>query len=130
MKNPLVADTMAVVLRLERRRLPQQVRIAFEEAEEGDRTLYIPAMVLAEIGYLSERGRIETTLQEVTTYGATHPTIEVQPITQEIIIQTFEIDDIPELHDRIIAGTAFVRQLPLITNDPVISDSQHVTVMW
>jgi len=130
MNNPLVADTMAVVLRLERRRLPQQVRIAFEEAEEGDRTLYIPAMVLAEIGYLSERGRIETTLQDVTIYSATHPTIEVQPITEEIIIQTFEIDDIPELHDRIIAGTAFVRQLPLITNDPVISDSQHVTVMW
>ena len=34
---PVVADTMALVLRLERRRLPSQVRVFFEEVEQGDR---------------------------------------------------------------------------------------------
>jgi PIN domain nuclease of toxin-antitoxin system len=126
----MVTDTMAVVLRLERRRLPQRVRMIFVEAENGDRTLYIPAMVLAEIGYLSERGRIDATLDQVNAYCGTHPTIEVLPITQEIITRTFEIDDIRELHDRIIAGTAYSRDLPLITNDPIISGSQYVTVIW
>ena len=130
MNNAVITDTMAVVLRLERRRLPQQVRIIFEEAEKGNRNLYIPAMVLAEIGYLAERGRIDLTLQDVITYSATYTTIEVQAITEEIITRSFEIDDIPELHDRIIAGTALMRQLPLVTNDPVITDSQYVTVVW
>jgi PIN domain nuclease of toxin-antitoxin system len=130
MNNSVVADTMAVVLRLERRRLPQHVRIAFEEAENGRRNLYIPAMVLAEVGYLAERGRIEASLADVMSYIGRYVTIEVQAITGEVIKQSFEIDDIPELHDRIIAGTARMRQLPLITNDPVISDSQHVTVIW
>jgi PIN domain nuclease of toxin-antitoxin system len=130
MNNPVVADTMAVVLRLEGRRLPQRVRLIFAEAEEGERGLCIPVMVLAEIGYLSERGRIEATLHQVTSYCATHPTIEVLSLTQEIITHSFEIDDIPELHDRMIAGTAYTRQLPLITNDPIISDSHYVTVIW
>jgi predicted nucleic acid-binding protein len=102
----------------------------FEEAEQGVRTLLIPAMVLVEIGYLSERRRIETTLQEVNTYCATHPTIVVVPLTQEIIARSFEIDDIPELHDRLIAGTAYSQQLLLLTNDPVISHSRSVSVVW
>ena len=89
MNNAVITDTMAVVLRLERRRLPQQVRIIFEEAEKGNRNLYIPAMVLAEIGYLAERGRIDLTLQDVITYSATYTTIEVQAITEEIITRSF-----------------------------------------
>lgn len=130
MNNGMILDTMAVVLRLERRRLPQSVRRIFLEAEDGERRLYIPAMALAEIGYLSERGRIDATLHEVDTYCAIHPTIEVHALTQEIILRSFVIDDIPELHDRLIAGTAYTRDLPLITNDPIISTSQYVTVVW
>jgi len=62
MSNSYIADTMALVLRLERRRLPQEVKAVFEEAENDNAGIFIPAMVLAEIGYLSERSRIETTL--------------------------------------------------------------------
>lgn len=38
----------------------------------------------------------------------------------------FEIKDIPELHDRLIAGTAKYLNLPLITNDPIILKSESV----
>jgi len=39
---------------------------------------------------------------------------------------TFEMTDIPELHDRLIAGTARHLNLPLITNDPELLDSTFV----
>jgi len=128
--NEWVVDTMALVLKLERRRCPQQVRTIFEEAEHGLTTLYVPALVLVEIGYLSERGRIDATLDEATNYCRTHQTIEMMPLTHDIILRSFEIDDIPELHDRLIAGTAATLQLPLITNDPVIAHSSYLTVIW
>jgi predicted nucleic acid-binding protein len=51
-------------------------------------------------------------------------------MTEEIIEKTFEIDDIPELHDRIIAGTALKTGLELITNDPIIAGSRFVKVIW
>jgi PIN domain nuclease of toxin-antitoxin system len=127
---PVVADTMALVLRLERRRLPSQVRVFFEEVEQGDRNLFIPAMVALEIGYLSERGRIDASLQDITNYCQTYRNAEVIPITIEIIQKSFEIDDIPELHDRIISGTAYTLDHPRITNDPIISNSKYVKVFW
>jgi PIN domain nuclease of toxin-antitoxin system len=130
MNEAVAIDTMALVLRLEHRRLPQQVRTLFAEAEEGRRHLLIPAMVLVEIGYLSERGRIDLTLDEVRRYCARCPTVEEVPLTQSVIIHSFGIDDIRELHDRLIAGTASYRNAPLLTNDPLITRSRHLTVIW
>lgn len=130
MKQCLVSDTMAIVLRIEQRRLPQTVRTLFEAVERGECTIYLPAMSLAEIGYLSERKRIDATLQHVSAYCATYPDIEILPLTHEIITQSFEIDDVPELHDRLIAGTAYAKKWQLITNDPVIARSRYVSAIW
>lgn len=130
MNSKYVVDTMAVVLRLEKRKLGRKVKAIFDEAEKGRATLFVPAMVLAEIGYLSERNKIDTNLKEVRDYCLKYPTVQVEAITEEIIHKSFEIDDIPELHDRIIAGTARLKNLELITNDPMIIDSKFVTTIW
>ena len=130
MSNSYVADTMALELRLERRRLPQEVKAVFEEAENDNAGIIIPAMVLAEIGYLSERRRIETSLTEVKSYCSDHKLTKVEPITELIIEKSFQIDDIPELHDRIIAGTAYSMEMQLLTNDPTISKSKYISVVW
>lgn len=130
MKNSFVIDTMALVLRLEKRKLSQKVNAIFNNAENGDVDLIIPAMVVAEVGYLAERKRIETNLKDLRKYCSKYKSIVIEPITEEIIERTFEIDDIPELHDRIIAGTALKKGLKLITNDPVISCSRFINVIW
>ncbi len=130
MKNSFVIDTMALVLRLEKRKLSQKVNAIFNNAENGDVDLIIPAMVVAEVGYLAERKRIETNLKDLKKYCSKYKSIVIEPITEEIIERTFEIDDIPELHDRIIAGTALKKGLKLITNDPVISCSRFINVIW
>jgi len=39
-------------------------------------------------------------------------------------------NDIPELHDRIIAGTALKVGTKLITNDPIIARSKFVEIIW
>ena len=40
------------------------------------------------------------------------------------------ITDIPELHDRLIAATARIHNVELITNDPVIQASAFVRTIW
>ncbi len=130
MSRDFAADTMALVLRLERRRLPLSVKQIFEEIERGEGALSIPAMVLAEIGYLSERKRIDTNLQEVLAYCDTHSNVTVASLSQEVLIRSFAIDDIPELHDRLIAGTAATMKIPLLTNDPLMTNSRYLTVVW
>jgi len=128
--NSFVIDTVALILRLEKRKLSPKVKAIFEKAENGEIEIIIPAMVLAEVGYLSERKKIETNLNEVKKYCKKHKSIAIEPITLEIVEKTFEIDDIPELHDRIIAGTALKKQFELITNDSIISNSRFIKVIW
>ena len=130
MKRNYVTDTMAIILRLEKRKLSRKVKTIFESAEKGKIKLIIPAMVLAEIGYLSERNKIDTNLLEVQDYCKNHPSVQTAHISAEVIYKSFEINDIPELHDRIIAGTAYLINLELITNDPIIIDSKYVSTIW
>lgn len=87
-------------------------------------------MVLAEIGYLSERNKIDTNWNETRNYCHKYSSFRVEPLSEIIIQKSFEIDDVPELHDRIIAGTAFYKRLKLITNDPIIINSQYVSTLW
>ncbi len=130
MNKVVATDTMALVLRLEQRKLPQQIRNIFSEAEHGDCQIAIPAMVCAEIGELSERGSIDVTRDDVRTYCTQHPAVTESAFTQAIVTHRCIIDDIPELHDRLIAGTASYQQIPVLTNDPVLTQSQNLTVIW
>jgi hypothetical protein len=44
----------------------------------------------------SEKSKIDTNLKEVESYCRKYPSVQIQPITDEIICKSFEIDDIPE----------------------------------
>ncbi len=130
MNDSYVTDTMAFVLRLEKRKMTKKAKAIYEDAEKGNAWIFIPAMVLAEIGYLSDRNKIDTNLKEAKAYCQKSSTVQVEPITEEIIYQSFKIEDIPELHDRIIAGTAYLKNLEIITNDPMMANSRYVATIW
>lgn len=130
MKNSYVSDTMAVVLWMEKRKQSPFVKNIFKGVENGDVKLFIPAIVLAEIGYLSERNRIELTLSDLNKTIKKSAGIKIIPLDSEIIYNAFEINDIPELHDRLISASARLMKLELITNDKVISDSKFVNTIW
>lgn len=130
MKADYVSDTMAVILHLERRKRPSTVKAIFEKIEQGHCTLAIPAMAVAELGYLCERRRIDTNLAELMRYIQQHSNCWIAPLTGKVVEQAFRIGDIPELHDRLIAATAITLDAPLITNDPIITASPQVTTLW
>jgi predicted nucleic acid-binding protein len=95
----------------------------FEAVESGAATVYIPAFVLAEILYLSEKQRITISLQTVADLCDRVLHYEELPLSFAIVQSAGEITDIRELHDRLIAGTARSLRLELITNDPSIQAS-------
>lgn len=129
-KNNYATDTMGLILRMEKRKLSKKAKAIFSEAESGSTVIYIPAIVFAEILYLSERQRIQISIDDVTEYLKRFPNYKESPLNLEIIRETSRIKDIKELHDRLIAGTARFLGLPLITNDPVIEASEYVETVW
>ena len=125
-----VTDTMALILHLENRKSSQRVLQIFESADLGKTTIYIPAMVFAEILYLAEKQRISLNLKLVEKHLKNFQTYKEVPLSFEIIQNAEQITDIPELHDRIIASTASFLNFALITNDPKIESSQFVDTVW
>lgn len=130
MKTRYVTDTMALVLKLENRKLPASIKEKFEYAESGEAEIIVPAMVFAEIAYLSEKNKIDTNLAQTKNYVERHAQIKEMPLNFKTIRQAFEINDIRELHDRLIAATAKELGIEIITNDPEIKNSCHVTATW
>lgn len=110
--------------------MPEKTKQIFSAAERGEHEIYIPSMVMAEIGYLAEKGRIETNLAEVEQKLGSYINFIEVPMGLAIVKAGFQIDDIPELHDRLIAGTAKAMSLEITSNDPAMEQSTHVTTIW
>jgi PIN domain nuclease of toxin-antitoxin system len=125
-----VTDTMAIVSYLGKRRLPPSVKQVFQSADLGLSQIVIPAIVAFEIGYLAEKGRIDVMLADLRQHLIHYPSYHEQALTLDIIETAFQISDIPELHDRLIAGTARHLGKQLITNDPLILASAFVGTFW
>jgi len=101
---------------------------AFLDADKGETTIIIPAIVLMEVMYLFEKNRIQIGLLQTEDLMESK-NYQFEPLSFEILKTASLIDDIPELHDRLIAATARYLDLPLITNDPIIGRSNFVQVL-
>jgi len=125
-----VADTMALILYLEKRRMPETIKHLFTGCVAGNCRIYVSSMSLAELGYLWEKGRIDVSLSEARSFFEKEQNFDVSELDMEAISVAFKIDDIPELHDRLIAGTASKLATTVITNDPDITKSHWVKSIW
>jgi len=105
-------------------------RTIFVSVEAGQATVYVPAMVFAEILYLSERERISMSLSDLADYLQKYPKYREYSMSLAVVQSAAQITDIGELHDRLIAGTARLLDVALITNDPVIQASAFVKTIW
>jgi len=121
---------MALVLHIENRKSSEKVKEIFEAADSGEITVHVPAIVFAEILYLSEKGRIGLRFSDLQTHFSKFPTYKQFPLSFEIVQNAEKISDIPELHDRLIGAAANLAGLELVTNDPKIQNSAFVNTIW
>lgn len=125
--NKFVIDTQALIKYLNGKKvISDTVESILKAADEGKNVIIIPSIVLFEIGYLHEKGRIPFALKDIEEIIENSFNYIEEKLCLRIVKAAFEIKDIPELHDRLIAGTAKYLNLPIITNDPVILQSDSV----
>ena len=125
--NRYVIDTQALIRYLDRSKgVNKKAAAILEKADRGESIIIIPAVVIFEIGYLYEKKRIPVSIHDIKRIIEKAVNYQEEKLSVEIIKAAFEIIDIPELHDRLIAGTARYLDAPIITNDPVILKSKYV----
>ena len=129
MMDSFVTDTQALVkFMMGKKVIDDRCHQAYLSADRGESAIIVPAIVLMEMLYLFEKNRIDVGLLQTEELFKSQ-NYQFEPLSFNILKTAAEIDDIPELHDRLIAATAKYLDLPLITNDPVIRASLHVTVL-
>jgi PIN domain nuclease of toxin-antitoxin system len=122
-----VIDTQALIMFMNGVKvISTAVDQILKKADAGENIIILPSAVIFEIAYLYEKKRIPVSITDIEGIISGSLNYMEEPLTLDIIKSAFEINDIPELHDRLIAGTARYLDLPLITNDPVILRSAFV----
>jgi PIN domain nuclease of toxin-antitoxin system len=126
-----LADTVALIRHMEQHpALGQRARRILQEADVGHHRIYLSGISLMEILYLSDARKIVLKLQDVIAALATSSNYLVYPVDAQVIVSAAEIDDIRELHDRIIAGTAKHLAVPVLTSDQILTRSKHISTIW
>jgi PIN domain nuclease of toxin-antitoxin system len=128
-----VADTHAVIWYIFRdSRLSVTARTTIEQiATEGNQVAF-SSITLAEIVYLSEKGRINSmTLDRLLIEVASDNALLVEiPFDRNIALTLRQVDrsQIPDLPDRIIAATGLYLNVPVISRDRRIQLSTMDTI--
>ena len=125
--NKYVIDTQELIKFLNGVKvINENIDLILKKTDEGENIIIIPSVVMFEIGYLHEKKKLPISIVEVEKIINNSINYVEEKLSINIIKSAFEITDIPELHDKLIAGTARYLKLPLITNDPVILKSRFV----
>lgn len=128
-----VADTHSVVWYLyDDRRLSPPARAAFEDAAAIGDQVGFSAIVFAEIVYLIERGRIHPEALGRLLAALDRPGAVLRELAFDravaVVMPTIDRQQVPELPDRIIAATAKLHGVPLISRDHAIRLSGLPTI--
>ena len=110
-------------------RLSQTARPALEQTITAG-VIIIPTIVLAEIMYISQKGRISITFEETLAYIDMYENFRIAALELDILKIAASISADLEMHDKLIVATALYFDAHLITKDEQITRSQVVNTVW
>ena len=111
-------------------KLGANARAAFLAGEQGQAQIYVPSILLAELYYLNVKYNrpLEFAREYQRLAGAGQ--FRFVDFRAADVLSFDALIVIPEMHDRIIAGVAYVMNVLLLTRDPAIIDSRIIQTIW
>lgn len=129
-----MVDTHGLVwYALERwRKLGKAARRVLSAADQGEAVVFVPTIVLVEIGELERLGRIRLRggLRRWTRELFSRETFRPAELNVEIALEAHSLHEVQERGDRLIAATALHLDLPLITRDRALGSATGVRTIW
>jgi len=130
-----VTDTHALLWHLsEDPALSAAAKDAFRLADAGSADIFIPSIVLAEVVYLAERQRVPAHQVDRIADLPRLPGSRYHSVALDTeIIQAMRRiprEAVPDMPDRIIAATALLLGVPLLTRDHRIARLDMLQSLW
>jgi len=125
-----LADTVTIVRHFAKTgKIGKAAKQILKDADNGKNTIFISIISIVEILYLSERNKIPIDFEEVRD--------KIIPLDYDKIVDLdFDIVETAktirglELHDRLIVSTSLFLNIPILTSDKIIKESDHVVTIW
>jgi predicted nucleic acid-binding protein len=131
LNDKFVLDTHALFFYLTNSsKLKAGAKSVFDRFDNGDVTLFVPWIVIAELFWLARKFASSMDFSAEFQKLRNHPRIVFIELDAEQVLNFPNLDKITEMHDRIIAGVAYKFGIPLITRDQNIKDSGYITTIW
>jgi len=112
-----VTDTHSMVwYLLEDPRLSKKVLEIFEESANKS-IIFIPTIVLAEMMFISEKGKVKISFKETLEEIENCEKFEIISLDLYIIRMASKLEYDLEMHNRLIVATALYFDTPLLTSD-------------
>ena len=110
-------------------RLSKRAFQAFEGTiKEG--IIIVPAVVLAEIMYIANKGRISLTFEKTLDRIRGYENFDIAPLDADILKEANKIKVNLEMHDKLIVATALFFKVALVTKDKEIRDAGICPIIW
>jgi PIN domain nuclease of toxin-antitoxin system len=129
-----VTDTHPLIYHRNRatRHLSERTRTVFNQAENGEALILIPAPALWEVSMLEKAGHIALNkpFAEWVRDLLRNPCFDCVSLDVEVITEARDYGFNNDIFDAAIVATARLRDLPLITRDSAITNSGLVEICW
>ena len=102
----------------------------FEKCEKGEHVIFVPSIVIAEALSIFDKKRISFNFKALFKHISTSDNFVIIALDYQVLQKMIDLQDIPELHDKIIAATAKYLNLPIITKDEILQNLVSVKTIW
>lgn len=111
-------------------RLSPAAAAAFLLAETGNAVLIVPAIVVAELYYVSVKYGQPYTAAELLQALEAVRGVRVSDLGRAQLERLDRLPDVPEMHDRLIAAEGMALGAPIVTRDKAIAAAPQVQTIW
>ena len=126
-----IVDTHALFwYRSDTSRLSAAADAVFRLAATGAARIIVPAIVVAELFYLTLKAGYPVPPSVILADIGRSQEFVFSPLGQQQLERMEALDNLSEIHDRLIAAEALVYLAPIISKDDVLRRSAAVEVIW